>query len=187
MNYKGKIKNLNHVVVSDPMYDEKSWGRYEIKDLHEKDWLVELKLKEVKSEFEDGAEFDMVIKKHDYSVSLAEEGIEYIPSIKIKQTTIGMDSACIALGINEYAKQIAQSQDEWQPHFAIRTGGDGIFGGVVEGRIEDELQFIYINGYISLELDYDMESLRDYLIGRFEVEDLLKEVSIDNSELEGDI
>lgn len=187
LNYKGKIKNLNHVVVSDPMYDEKSWGRYEIKNLKEKDWLVELNINKVKGDFEDGAEFSMILKKHDYSVSLADDGIEYIPSIKINPTTISMDSACIALGINEYAKQIVESQDEWQPHFAIRTGTDGIFGEVIEGREDEELQFLYINGYISLELDYDMESLRDYLIGRFEIEGLVKEESITTSKLEGDM
>ena len=187
MNYKGKIKNLNHIVVSDPMYSKESWGRYEIIDLEEKDWLAELQVNEVKRNLKDGVEFSMILKKHDYSVSLADDGIEYIPSIKINPTTISMDSACIALGINEYAKQIVESQDEWQPYFAIRTGGDGIFGEVIEGREGEELQFLYINGYVSLELDYDMKSLTDYLIGRFEIEDLVKEESINTSKLEGDM
>ena len=42
MKYSGKIKELNHIVVSDPSYDKKVFCRYEYENINGKDWLVDL-------------------------------------------------------------------------------------------------------------------------------------------------
>ena len=40
MRYKGKIRELNHIIISDPSYDESVTCRYENNNLKEKDWYV---------------------------------------------------------------------------------------------------------------------------------------------------
>ena len=61
MRYKGLIKDLNHIVISDPSYKDAVWCRYEKDNLNEKDWNVDLQVYSVKTKFEDydirGTEF----------------------------------------------------------------------------------------------------------------------------------
>lgn len=41
MRYKGKIKELNQIIVSDPSYGEDTWGRYERTDMNKKIWIFQ--------------------------------------------------------------------------------------------------------------------------------------------------
>ena len=45
MRYKGKIRELNHIIISDPSYDESVTCRYEKDNLREKDWYVDIDIK----------------------------------------------------------------------------------------------------------------------------------------------
>lgn len=45
MRYKGKIKELNHIIITDPSYDESVTCRYEKNNLKEKDWYVDIDIK----------------------------------------------------------------------------------------------------------------------------------------------
>ena len=45
LRYKGKIKALNHIIISDPSYDEGVTYRYEKNNLKEKDWYVDIDIK----------------------------------------------------------------------------------------------------------------------------------------------
>lgn len=42
MNYKGKIDNIDYIVISDPMYEKNIWCRYEKNDVNAKNWVVNL-------------------------------------------------------------------------------------------------------------------------------------------------
>ena len=42
MNYKGKIDHIDHIVISDPMYEKNIWCRYEKNNVNAKNWVVNL-------------------------------------------------------------------------------------------------------------------------------------------------
>lgn len=176
MRYKGLIKDLNHIVISDPSYEDGVWCRYEKNNLNEKDWNVDLQVYSVKTKFEDydirGTEFYLLLQKDKRDCKIDEEGsIRYLSNIEIKDYTIGMDTACIALGINADAKEIIDSKDEWQPDCAIRTGTDGTFGEVTEGMKDGNLCFLLVTGYIEEEFCDENEMLQ-YLTKHFQIEEL---------------
>lgn len=176
MRYKGLIKDLNHIVISDPSYKDAVWCRYEKDNLNEKDWNVDLQVYSVKTKFEDydirGTEFYLLLQKDKRDCKIDEEGsIRYLSDIEIKDYTIGMDTACIALGINADAKEIIDSRDEWQPDCAIRTGTDGTFGEVTEGIRNRNLCFLLVTGYIEEEF-CDEKEMFQYLASHFQIEKL---------------
>lgn len=179
MNYKGKIKNINHIVISDPSYEEGVWCRYERKNLNEKNWFVDLEINDVSEEYEglttSGTEFRMLLQPNRNNCEMVNDGIKYLKGINIDKFDIGMDTACIALGINEYAREIVNSHDEWQPECAMKTLTDGIFGEVMEGEKNDKLSFIFITGYLDKDTGYSKEDILDYISDQFQIEDLEKE------------
>ena len=186
MRYKGLIKDLNHIVISDPSYKDGIWCRYEKDNLNEKDWNVDLQIYSVKTKFEDydirGTEFYLLLQKDNRDCKIDEEGsIRYLSNIEIKDYTIGMDTACIALGINEDAKEIIDSREEWQPACAIRTGTDGTFGEVTEGIKDGRLCFLLVTGYIEEDFCDEKEMLK-YLVNHFEIENLTE--FIDKNKIE---
>ncbi len=186
MRYKGLIKDLNHIVISDPSYKDGIWCRYEKDNLNEKDWNVDLQIYSVKTKFEDydirGTEFYLLLQKDKRDCKIDEEGsIRYLSNIEIKDYTIGMDTACIALGINEDAKEIIDSREEWQPDCAIRTGTDGTFGEVTEGIKDGRLCFLLVTGYIEEDFCDEKEMLK-YLVNHFEIENLTE--FIDKNKIE---
>lgn len=195
MKYKGKIENINHVVISDPYYKNGVWCRYEKDNLDEKNWFVDLDIFSVETKegkyYTKGMEFYLLLKKNEDICSLDDEGtLSYVSDIKLTDYNIGMDTACVALGINDKAKEIIKSRGEWQPSCALKTGGDGIFGEVGEGKKDESLQFILITGYFDEDFISENE-LFDYLKEQFKITELVKEdVTLygDNRELnKGDV
>ena len=182
MKYNGRIDNLNRIVVSDPSYKKEIWCRYEIDNLNEKDWIVNLdinhKIEKIK-DFDVGyIEFSILIKKDNDVCNLTKEGISYLNDINLKEYQIGMDTACRALGINDKAKKIIQSHDEWQPSCSIRTGTDGYFGEVKEGKdSNNNLCFLFISGCIDDDMNYEIDYIKDYLVNQFEIKDFQKETN----------
>jgi len=176
MKYKGKIKDVNHIVVSDPTYKKNDGLRYEINNLKGKNWDVELEINSVEDNIGNytihGTEFYIVLQKEKGLCKVEEENIKYLKDIKIKKYDIGMDTACIALGINNNAEEIINSQEEWQPDCAIKTGTDGIFGLVTEGKRDNDIVFVVITGCLSDYMDYGANDLFDYLVQQFEIRDL---------------
>ncbi len=170
MNYVGKIDSINHIVASDPCYEEDIWCRYERDNINGKDWFVELKV----NKEEEGYNFLMLLKKNKENSKFIKNDIEYLSDITAKEYKIGMDTACVVLGINEIAEKSKKYHDEWQPSSALRTGSDGLFGYILEGTKNDELQFVSIDGYISEDM-IDEQEIIDYLKTNFEIKDLIKE------------
>ena len=179
MRFRGKINNINHVVISDPSYKKGVWGRYEKENLNETNWLVNLDISSVETKVGEyylkGTEFSLLLKKNAEDCSLDDEGtLSYMSDIKLNDYKIAMDTACVALGINDNAKEIIDCRGEWQPSCAIRTGGDGIFGEVSEGTQNDKLCFLLITGYFEEDFINENE-LFEYLKDQFEIVDLVKE------------
>lgn len=190
MKFKGKINNIDHIVISDPSYGKGVWCRYEQENLNETDWLVNINIFPVETKVEKyyikGTEFSLLLQKDKEDCSLDDEGtLSYMSDIELKDFTIGMDTACVALGINDNAKEIIDCREEWQPSCAIRTGGDGTFGEVSEGIKNGKLRFLLITGYFEEEF-INENNLFEYLKDQFEIVDLVKEDIIlygDNREL----
>lgn len=182
MKCSGKIKDLNHIVISDPTYEKGVWCRYEIDNLKEKNWHVDLDVYEVEDKYDDytinGIEFNMVLQKVKGICRVEDDKIKYLSGLDTKDYEIGMDTACVALGINNNAKEIINSQAEWQPSCSIRTGTDGMFGSVTEGKKNNDLVFLVVTGYLSADMEYDVDTLFDYLVDKFEITDLVKEETI---------
>ena len=125
LRYKGKIKELNHIIISDPSYDESVTCRYENNNLKEKDWYVDIDIKPTVDEIEDltikGTEFFLFLSKDRRLSELRENGaIRYLSGIELKETEIGMDTACVAIGINEKADEIIELRDDWQPEIHLQ-------------------------------------------------------------------
>lgn len=185
MRYKGKIKELNHIVVSDPTYEKDVWCRYERENLNEENWLVNIDIKPSIEEYKDftikGTEFFLFLCKDKNWAELKENGtISYLKGIELNEIDIGMDTACVALGIDENAKEIIESQGEWQPECALNTLTDGTFGTVKEGKIENgennDIVFIWISGYLDEDTGYTMEDIIDYLQEQFNITELEKDL-----------
>ena len=153
MNYTGKINNLK-----------------------EKDWVVELQIDSFTEEYNghnfDKVAFFMLLVNNKEFVKLKKYGFKYQSDLEIKHYKIGMDSACIALGINENANEINESYNEWQPSCSIRTGTDGMFGDVSECKDKNgNLCFLFISGEFNGNL-IDEDTLLNYLKNQFEIQDL---------------
>ncbi len=179
MKFNGKIKNLNHIVISDPSYKKDVWCRYEKDNLNEENWFVDFNILPTETKIGDyyikGNEISLLLKKDKDDCEFDGNGtLNYLRDIELKDYKIGIDTACIALGINDNATEIINSRDEWQPSCAIRTGGDGIFGEVAEGTRNGKLCFLFITGYLEEEFGNQNE-IFDYLKKQFEITELQKE------------
>lgn len=181
MRYKGKIKELNHIVISDPSYDKDVWCRYEKDNLKEKNWNVDIDIHPTVDKIEDftikGTEFFLFLSKDKRLSELRENGtIRYLSGLEIKETEIGMDTACVALGINEKADEIIELRDDWQPECSLNTLTDGIFGTVKEGKLNDNhTVFIWLSGYLDEDTGYSIEEIVDYLQYQLNIVDLEKD------------
>ena len=181
MRYKGKIKELNHIVISDPSYDKDVWCRYEKDNLKEKNWNVDIDIHPTVDKIEDftikGTEFFLLLSKDKRLSELRENGtIRYLSGLEIKETEIGMDTACVALGINGKADEIIELRDDWQPECSLNTLTDGLFGTVKEGILNDNhTVFIWLSGYLDEDTGYSIEEIVDYLQYQLNIVDLEKD------------
>ena len=175
MKYKGKIEKLDHIVLSDPSYDKDVLCRYEKDNINGRNWLVNLEIAP------DGVDnvFVMTLRKNNNF--LIRNSQMLVPAeTEINKYALGMDTACMAMGINAIAQEINSCRDDWQPDCAIKTGADGLFGEVHEGLLGDELQFLVIDGIVDSGFCSEEELLED-LTNNFEIKDLEKDIEQDTS------
>lgn len=195
MRYKGDIKNLNKIVISDPHYLQDVWCRYE-KDFEKKNnWKVIFLIKEVDemqeyngTEFNiKGLDFSILIKKENSISNLLDIG-KYVHAkgIKMNDTKIGIDTAQVCMGVNEkaleidkFAERINKNKNidslfsEYNPPFAIQTMSDGMLGSVTEGTKNGETDFILISGFFNECADVNtVDELKDYFMQQLNIENL---------------
>ena len=182
LRYKGKIKKIEHIIISDPTYDESVTCRYEKNNLNEENWSVDIDIKPTVEKIENftikGTEFFLFLYKDKRLSELKENGtISYLKGIKLEETKIGMDTACVALGINSKAEEIIELRDEWQPECSLNTLTDGFFGTVKEGTIDGDVVFIWVSGYLDEDTGYSIEEIIDYLEYQLNISELEKDIS----------
>lgn len=173
MKYKGLIKELKHIIVSDPSYNKDVWCRYENDCLNNSDWISELEIQDD----EELIDFKILLKKNADDCILEENGFRY-KADGLLEYQIGMDTACISIGANQQANEIIKSRGTWQPSVALKTGTDGIFGDVIEGITDGETTFLVISGHFDKEMGYDIQDIVNYLEKQLDISDL----TLDNQE-----
>ena len=180
MLYKGIIKELKKLVVSDPNYKKDVWCRYENNNLHLKNCNVLLEVERYKGN-EDGYVFEgidirVIIFDSKINCELIEGAFTSSEEVTLKEYTIGMDSACVAIGANDIAELICSQVDEWQPCTCLRTLTDGLFGTVYEGKTpRDRTDCIYFDGFLDADTGYSVDDIVKYLEHNLLIKDL-KEV-----------
>lgn len=182
MKYFGKIAKIDNIIVSDPMYKADVYCRYQNDNVNMKDLNIQIVLNNTMEKYDDieikGTEFTVFISPQNSGYMLTEEGaFSHYERDKIKEIEIGVDSACVAFGINSYSDTIIQSQKQWQPPIALKTNGDGIFGKVWEGIYDNEIDFIAFTGYLGEETEYSNDDILNYIVTNLEVTDLQKEIN----------
>ena len=108
MLYKGKIKELNQIIISDPSYDTDVDCRYENKSINGKNFDVDIEIHDYVEKYHDlqvdGIEFFVLIHKPEMKCNLDKDGnYSHYKNDNVIEKTIGIDTACIAFGINKYA------------------------------------------------------------------------------------
>ena len=188
MRYKGKIKKINHIVISDPSYDSDVSCRYDKNDINQENWSIDIDIHSTKTPitekyFAKGTEFYLLLCKDNRLCRLKEKGtIMYIKGIEITETDIGIDTACVALGINEKADEISNLMASWQPECSLKTLADGLFGTVKEGKIDDDVVFVWVSGYLDKDTGYSIEEIVEYLQYQLNIADLKKDIDLNKQE-----
>lgn len=182
LRYSGRIKELNHIIITDPSYDESVTCRYERTNLNEENWSIDIDIKPVVEQIEDftikGTEFFLFLYKDKKLCELRENGtISYLRGIKLEETEIGMDTACVAMGIDAKAREIIDLRDDWQPECSLNTLTDGFFGTVKEGKIGEDTVFIWLSGYLGEDTGYSIDEIVDYLEYQLNITELQKDIA----------
>lgn len=182
MFYKGEIEQVNKVVVSDPSYNKGVWCRYESNAIDSSGpWRVQLAVNEVVDRVDDyefrGVDFSLLLSSgliFPKACNLHKDGngFSYPKPLEIKEVEIGMDTACIALGINDVADEIIASREDWQPSCALKTLTDGMFGNVYEGSNEGIVYMLNVTGYLDEDAGYSVEDIVRYLTSAFKIQKL---------------
>ena len=165
---KGEINNIDHIVISDPIYEKDVSCRYESSNFIEGKWEAEIKTSI--EEIDNMLEFKIELKPEYYSKN------DIVSKRNtVKMLDIGMDSACFSVGVNEKAQEILDSKDEWQPECSITTGYDGMIGFVNEVKDQNN-KVLYLSFRGSIDADLiTQEELSSYFINQLEISSLLKE------------
>ena len=175
-NYRGKIKKINHIVISDPGYGNDVCCRYERKNLYEKDWTVDIRLTNVSEKYMgmhiNGISFLVLFKANNQDYITSKDGLDCVNDLLLNRINIVIDSACVAFGINEYAEEIKKSINNWQPECSLKTNCDGIFGEVIEGVKDNKVVFIGFDGFLGDDSGYNKEDILDYISTHFKISDL---------------
>lgn len=191
MKYSGKIVDIKQIIVSDPSYAKNVWCRYENDNLNAQNWNVNIDISKYNERVDgydlEGIEFTMLLSNPNVRCRLTDNGVAYPKSNIVDEYTIGMDTACVSLGINEFADKIRDEIDEWQPSTCLKTLTDGEFGTVFEGKNPNNLEvnFISITGYFDEDTGYSIDSVMDYLKESFQIESL--SLDMENSEEQSEI
>lgn len=201
--YIGKIDKLNKIIISDPHYEGDVWCRYE-KDFENEDSCnVEILIenKELTEEYEgkkysvNGISFNVLLLNDKYKklsnlIQIKDtESYSYHPDLTVTNYTIGMDTAQVAIGINEKAKEIEdfsekvnyggldpeEKMDLWRPDFSLKTLTDGVFGEANEIEYDNSILGINFCGWLDEDTNYSIDNVVEYLKDNLCIKDLVKE------------
>lgn len=176
------------------MYTKKDKIRFEHKSKIKQNYDIKIDLKDVSDEHEgiaySGIEIDIMLINRKYVdttfplLVIEKDKVSYKKDLVLKKEyDIGIDSARIGYGVNGKAKildgsvynsySIDDLLDEYEPMYALKTGSDGYYGkAVLFKTIEDIPILLKTDGYITSDMGYTHEELKDYFIKQFEIKDV---------------
>ena len=174
MEFKGICESLDRIVVSDPSYGDDIYCRYERNDIHGKGWKVQGFVNDYSNNIDGydvcGVEFIIGLSAPDEHLNLHEDGsFAHYERNSVREFTIGMDTACVGLGVNEMADEIKARRDEWQPDCCLKTLSDGLFGSVHEGSFEGQVRFLVLSGYLDEDTGYSKDDILNYLVSSMNI------------------
>lgn len=179
MFYKGQIEQINKVVVSDPSYKEDVWCRYESQNFASGPWNVQLSVNDITDSINGfelkGVRFNILLHigdKNRCELHMDGSGFSLPADLEAKEYEIGMDTACVALGINDVADEIKASREEWKPGCGLNTLTDGFFGDVYEGSYNGKIHLLCVSGYLDEDTGYSVDDIVNYLSSNFKIENL---------------
>lgn len=184
--YKGKIKDIQKIIVSDPSYDKDFSCRYENNKVNGKNWNVEIAFDEIKDSFMvkdlDGKsrevdasrkEIFILLQDTNQNCQILDNGnLKYYKDNKLKSYEIGVDTSCFCIGINDKADMIKRQKDEWHPDGSIKTLTDGFIGEVKEGTYYGHTTFIYMTMTITNDTGYCVNDLLNIFCEQLHIEKL---------------
>ena len=184
MKIIGKIKELNQIIVSDPSYGKDVSCRYEKDNINGENWNVTIDIHNISEKIDgiqvNGIDFFILLSNPKQHCRLLEDGaFSYESNNKITEIDIRMDTACVAFGINNFADNIKEEIDEWQPEDSLKTLTDGLFGYVKEGKEDNQTNFIFISGYLDEDTGYSIKDITEYITKQLEVKELYQEINND--------
>ena len=174
MNFTGIISKINHIIVSDPSYDKNVWCRYENDHFNANNWTADIQLQDVDETIEGycitGTDIGIMLHHPSVNARMEQDRIRFPSIYKLNKYTIGMDRACVSIGVNEKASEIANEKDSSEYETALHTLTDGQFGTVYEGVDKDgNIGFIHISGYIDNDAGYTNSDIVNYITNNLQV------------------
>lgn len=176
------------------MYTEEDKIRFEHKSKIKQNYDIEIELKDISDEYEgivySGIEIDIMLINRKYVdtifplLTIENDEINYRKNlVLVEECEIGIDSARIGYGVNGKAKILNGSVynshtiddllNEYEPMYALMTGSDGYYGkAVLFKTVEDIPILLKTDGYITSDMKYTHEELKDYFIKQFEIKDV---------------
>lgn len=114
MNFTGMISKINHIIVSDPSYDKNVWCRYENDHFNANNWTADIQLQDVDETIEGyyitGTDIGIMLHHPSVNARMEQDRIRFPSIYKLNKYTIGMDRACVSIGVNEKASEIANEK-----------------------------------------------------------------------------
>lgn len=182
MKYNGKIKEVNHIVISDPSYGQDVSCRYDKNEINGKNWNVNISISEISVPMFDeinlqGIQFFVLLSKENEIKELDDNGsFAFHKRNKINDYEIGIDTACVSIGLNEFADEINNSGELYLTDMSLNTLSDGMFGTVKEGINNGEVNFVWISGFLDEDTGYSIEDIIRYLEYQLKIENLELEI-----------
>ena len=141
MNFTGMISKIDHIIVSDPSYDKNVWCRYENDHFNANNWTADIQLQDVDETIEGyciaGTDIGIMLHHPSVNARMEQDRIRFPSIYKLNKYTIGIDRACVSIGVNEKASEIANEKNSSEYGTALHTLTDGQFGTVYEGVDKD--------------------------------------------------
>lgn len=115
MNFTGMISKINHIIVSDPSYDKNVWCRYENDHFNANNWTADIQLQDMDETIEGyyitGTDIGIMLHHPSVNARMEQDRIRFPSIYKLNKYTIGMDRACVSIGVNEKASEIANEKN----------------------------------------------------------------------------
>lgn len=200
--YKGKIKDLRKLILTDPHYEGDMWCCYHKSFDNANNWNVDIVIDDVNYTENykgcdlniEGVSFQVLLKNENYKLlsELIElkglDNVSYPKGSELDKYEIGMDTAQVSIGVNEKAERIEKYSNwvnnpntndmdifnDYRPDFSLETLTDGIFGEVREFKFNNMFIGIQFDGWLDKDTGYSKDEIIAYLEENMNIRELEK-------------